>query len=90
MKNNDLCDGSNIKKHNKLFHNRIAVLENTTAVLTKKINVHDKDLDVLDQALQDVLEETIQKFKKTAMMFNIHSLAMRMFNKAFVSYGEAL
>ena len=78
-------------KGDTLFHERLKVLENTSAVLARetisdlqalksRINGHHEDLDV----------QTNQGLCKMTMTLNIHHLAIKICTKAFISYTKPL
>ena len=85
----------------KLFLNRLKVIENSTALLAKatftdlqafmiRINGLNKDLHVLQKAIQKFLEVTNQRFRNMAMTMtlNNHRFAINMFTKQFTAYNR--
>ena len=81
-----------VHKNDKLFHDR---LENTTEVLLKqfsdlqalrtRINRHDKNLDILDKNMQNILTPANYKFYKTTVTLNNHHLAIEVHSIHLIS-----
>ena len=88
-------------KYNRPSHDKLKVLEKSTAVLAKAIlndlyilktgiNGHEENLDILNKTIWDIINMIDQKLQKRIMTLNNYHLVVKMLSKAFTAYTNVV